>query len=62
MNRGFWGGWVALGLTTALAVLVLGSGVAQAAGCPVLATNAFAIPEVSGGAAELVDDQADRHR
>lgn len=29
---------------------------AQASGCPVVATNAFAIPEVSGGAAELIDD------
>ena len=29
---------------------------AQASGCPVVATNAYAIPEVSGGAAELVDD------
>lgn len=29
---------------------------AQASGCPVVATNAFSIPEVSGGAAELVDD------
>ena len=34
MNRGFWGGGVTLGLTTALAALVLGSGVAQAASCP----------------------------
>jgi glycosyltransferase involved in cell wall biosynthesis len=32
---------------------------AQASGCPVVATNAFAIPEVSGGAAELVDDPRD---
>lgn len=32
---------------------------AQACGCPVVATNAFAIPEVSGGAAELVDDPRD---
>lgn len=29
---------------------------AQASACPVVATNAFSIPEVSGGAAELVDD------
>jgi glycosyltransferase involved in cell wall biosynthesis len=29
---------------------------AQASGCPVVATNAYAIPEISGGAAELVDD------
>ena len=29
---------------------------AQACACPVVATNAFSIPEVSGGAAELVDD------
>lgn len=28
----------------------------QACACPVVATNAFSIPEVSGGAAELVDD------
>lgn len=32
---------------------------AQASGCPVVATNAYAIPEVSGGAAELVDDPRD---
>lgn len=32
---------------------------AQASGCPIVATNAFAIPEVSGGAAELVDDPRD---
>jgi glycosyltransferase involved in cell wall biosynthesis len=32
---------------------------AQASACPVVATNAFAIPEVSGGAAELVDDPRD---
>jgi glycosyltransferase involved in cell wall biosynthesis len=32
---------------------------AQACGCPVVATNAFAIPEVAGGAAELVDDPRD---
>jgi glycosyltransferase involved in cell wall biosynthesis len=32
---------------------------AQACGCPVVATNAYAIPEVSGGAAELVDDPRD---
>jgi len=29
---------------------------AQASACPVVATNAFSIPEVSGGAAELIDD------
>lgn len=29
---------------------------AQASGCPVVATNAFSIPEVSGGAAALIDD------
>ena len=32
---------------------------AQASGCPVVATNAYAIPEVAGGAAELVDDPRD---
>lgn len=32
---------------------------AQASGCPVVATNAFAIPEISGGAAALVDDPRD---
>lgn len=32
---------------------------AQASGCPVVATNAYAIPEVSGGAAELIDDPRD---
>jgi glycosyltransferase involved in cell wall biosynthesis len=34
---------------------------AQASGCPVVATNAYAIPEVAGGAAELVDDPRDAH-
>jgi len=32
---------------------------AQCSGCPVVATNAFAIPEVAGAAAELVDDPRD---
>jgi glycosyltransferase involved in cell wall biosynthesis len=32
---------------------------AQCSSCPVVATNAYAIPEVSGGAAELVDDPRD---
>lgn len=32
---------------------------AQASGCPVVATNAYAIPEVTGGVAELIDDPRD---
>jgi glycosyltransferase involved in cell wall biosynthesis len=32
---------------------------AMASGCPVVATNAYAIPEVAGGAAELVNDPRD---